>query len=122
MAKNKSKSKAKQQDDPEVIIVDKRSSILEEEHEDVSFDANDRLPTYVERLKQEAEEKDKRLREYIAAYKVKSGEDDEFRDRLEKDNEIRLDQFKANLFSRLIPILDNLTRAIQTTDANKDFD
>jgi molecular chaperone GrpE len=122
MEKNKSKSEAKQQDDPEVIIVDKRSSSLEEEHEDVSFDANERLPTYVERLKQDAEEKDKRLREYIAAYKVKSGEDDEFRDRLEKDNEIRLDQFKANLFSRLIPILDNLTRAIQTTDANKDFD
>ena len=76
----------------------------------------------MERLKQEAEEKDKRLREYIAAYKEKSGEDDEFRKRLEKDNDIRLDQFKANLFSRLIPILDNLNRAIQATSSNKDFD
>jgi len=76
----------------------------------------------VERLKQEAEEKDKRLREYIAAYKEKSGEDDEFRKRLEKDNDIRLDQFKANLFSRLIPILDNLNRAIEATSSNKDFE
>ncbi|MBT3415336.1 MAG: nucleotide exchange factor GrpE, partial [Nitrospina sp.] len=49
-------------------------------------------------------------------------EDDEFRKRLEKDNDIRLDQFKANLFSRLIPILDNLNRAIEATSSNKDFE
>jgi molecular chaperone GrpE len=120
MAKKKLKTKADPQEEPEINIVDRRSSILEEEG--IEEAGEERLPTYVERLKQEAEEKDKRLREYIAAYKEKSGEDDEFRKRLEKDNDIRLDQFKANLFSRLIPILDNLNRAIQATSSNKDFD
>ena len=120
MAKNKSKSNADPQDEPEISIVDRRSSILDEEKIEEAIE--ERLPTYVERLKQEAEEKDKRLREYIAAYKEKSGEDDEFRKRLEKDNDVRLDQFKANLFSRLIPILDNLNRAIQATSSNKDFE
>ena len=120
MAKNKSKSNADPQDEPEISIVDRRSSILDEEKIEEAIE--ERLPTYVERLKQESEEKDKRLREYIAAYKEKSGEDDEFRKRLEKDNDIRLDQFKANLFSRLIPILDNLNRAIQATSSNKDFE
>ena len=120
MAKNKSKSNADPQDEPEISIVDRRSSILDEEEIEEAIE--ERLPTYVERLKQEAEEKDKRLREYIAAYKEKSGEDDEFRKRLEKDNDVRLDQFKANLFSRLIPILDNLNRAIQATSSNKDFE
>ena len=120
MAKNKSKTKADPQEEPEINIVDRRSSILEEE--EIADAVEERLPTYVERLKQEAEEKDKRLREYIAAYKEKSGEDDEFRKRLEKDNDIRLDQFKANLFSRLIPILDNLNRAIEATSSNKDFE
>ena len=120
MAKNKSKSNAAPQDEPEINIVDRRSSILDEEEIEEAIE--ERLPTYVERLKQEAEEKDKRLREYIAAYKEKSGEDDEFRKRLEKDNDVRLDQFKTNLFSRLIPILDNLNRAIQATGSNKDFD
>ena len=120
MAKNKSKSNAAPQDEPEINIVDRRSSILDEEEIEEAIE--ERLPTYVERLKQESEEKDKRLREYIAAYKEKSGEDDEFRKRLEKDNAIRLDQFKANLFSRLIPILDNLNRAIQATSSNKDFE
>ena len=120
MAKNKSQPNADPQDEPEINIVDRRSSILDKEEVEEAIE--ERLPTYVERLKQEVEEKDKRLREYIAAYKEKSGEDDEFRKRLEKDNDIRLDQFKANLFSRLIPILDNLNRAIQATSSNKDFE
>jgi molecular chaperone GrpE len=122
MPKNKSKSTAKQQDEPEISIVDRRSSTHEEEGEAENSDLEERLPSYVERLKQEVEEKDKRLREYIAAYKEKSGENDDFRKRLEKDNDVRLDQFKANLFSRLVPILDNLSRAIQASDSNKDFE
>ncbi len=95
--------------------------MLDEEESESSINT-ERLPNYVERLKQEAEEKDKRLREYIAAYKEKSGENDDFRKRLEKDNDVRLDQFKANLFARLVPILDNLNRAIQTTNSKKDFE
>ena len=123
MAKKKSKSPATQQDEPEINIVDRRSSTHEdEESEDYDSNIEDRLPSYVERLKQEAEEKDTRLREYIAAYKEKSGENDDFRKRLEKDNDVRLDQFKANLFSRLVPILDNLNRAIQAAGSNKDFE
>ncbi len=117
----KKKSDAEPKDEPVINIVDRRSSLLDEETGDeASANIDERLPTYVEQLKQEAEEKDKRLREYIAAYKEKSGENDDFRKRLEKDNDIRLDQFKANLFARLIPILDNLNRAIQTTGSNKE--
>jgi len=82
----------------------------------------ERLPSYVERLKQEAEEKDQKLKDYIAAYKEKTAEDDGFRKRLEKDNDVRLDQFKANLFSRLVPILDNLNRALQAANSNRDFE
>ncbi len=117
----KKKSVAEPKDEPVITIVDRRSSLIDEEtNDEASANIDERLPTYVEQLKQEAEEKDKRLREYIAAYKEKSGENDDFRKRLEKDNDLRLDQFKANLFARLIPVLDNLNRAIQTTGSNKD--
>ena len=123
MAKKKSKSSAESKEEPVINIVDRRSSLMDEEAgDDSSADIEERLPSYVEQLKLEVEEKDKRLREYIAAYKEKSGEDDDFRKRLEKDNDVRLDQFKANLFARLVPILDNLNRAIQTTHSNKDID
>ena len=43
-----------------------------EDEETSTSDTEERLPTYVERLKQEVEEKDKRLREYISAYKEKN--------------------------------------------------
>ena len=122
MSENKSKLPDEPKGEPVINIVDRRSSLLEEETGDEinTNNSDDRLPTYVEKLKQEVEEKDKRLREYIAAYKEKSGEDDDFRKRLEKDNDVRLDQFKANLFARLVPILDNLNRAIQTASSSNE--
>lgn len=122
MSENKSKLPDEPKGEPVINIVDRRSSLLEEETGDEinTNNIDDRLPTYVEKLKQEVEEKDKRLREYIAAYKEKSGEDDDFRKRLEKDNDVRLDQFKANLFARLVPILDNLNRAIQTANSSNE--
>jgi molecular chaperone GrpE len=120
MPKNKTKSSDESKEVPVMNIVDRRSSMIEEEPEDkTNTNIDERLPSYVEKLKQELEDKDKRLREYIAAYKEKSGENDDFRKRLEKDNDLRLDQFKANLFARLVPILDNLNRAIKTTSADK---
>jgi molecular chaperone GrpE len=123
MPKNKTKSSDESKEVPVMNIVDRRSSMIDEEPGDkANTNIDERLPSYVEKLKQEVEDKDKRLREYIAAYKEKSGENDDFRKRLEKDNDLRLDQFKANLFARLVPILDNLNRAIKTTSAKKDIE
>jgi molecular chaperone GrpE len=123
MPKKKTKSSAESKTEPVINIVDRRSSLIDEETgEEANTNIEERLPSYVEQLKLEVEDKDKRLREYIAAYKEKSGENDDFRKRLEKDNDVRLDQFKANLFARLVPILDNLNRAIQTTSSNKDIE
>lgn len=109
-------------EEPEINIVDRRSSLLDEDELEELNPEEERLPSYVEKLKKEAEDKDEKLKEYIAAYKEKTAEDDEFRKRLEKDNDVRLDQFKANLFSRLVPILDNLNRAIEAANSNHDFD
>lgn len=120
MAKKKTDSPS--EEEPEINIVDRRSALLEEEELVQISKEEERLPSYVERLKKEAEEKDQQLKDYIAAYKEKTAEDDGFRKRLEKDNDIRLDQFKANLFSRLVPILDNLNRAIDAASTNRDFD
>ena len=116
----KKKTTSKKEEEPVINVVDRRSAMLEED--ELETFQEERLPSYVERLKQEAEEKDQKLKDYIAAYKEKTAEDDGFRKRLEKDNDVRLDQFKANLFSRLVPILDNLNRALQAAESNRDFD
>ena len=116
------KTTSPKEEEPAINIVDRRSALLEEDELNQISEQEERLPSYVEKLKKEAEEKDQKLKDYIAAYKEKTAEDDGFRKRLEKDNDIRLDQFKANLFSRLVPVLDNLNRAIQAAGTNRDFD
>ena len=118
----KKKTTSLKEEEPAINIVDRRSALLEEDEINEISEQEERLPSYVEKLKKEAEEKDQKLKDYIAAYKEKTAEDDGFRKRLEKDNDVRLDQFKANLFSRLVPVLDNLNRAIQAASANNDFD
>ena len=118
----KKKTTSSKEEEPAINIVDRRSALLEEDELNKISEQEERLPSYVEQLKKEAEEKDQKLKDYIAAYKEKTAEDDGFRKRLEKDNDVRLDQFKANLFSRLVPILDNLNRAIQAASTNNDFD
>ncbi len=109
---------------PKISVVDRRHWVEAgpDSDADAADNVEERLPNYVEQLRQEAEEKDKRLREYIAAYKEKSAENDDFRARLARDNDNRLEQFKANLFSRLVPILDNLKRAADAATHSGDFD
>jgi len=101
-------------------VTDRRHWNLE--NLDESDNPKERLPTYVEKLKQEAETKDERLKEYISAYKDKIAENDEFRKRLERENEGRLDQIKANFFKKFIPILDNFKRAIQSAQSPADLE
>ena len=88
---------------PKMKVLDRRHWVDEDKDSDSEGNPKnvieDRLPNFVEQLKQDAEEKDKRLREYISAYKDKNAENDEFRGRLQKENETRLDQFKAILFA-----------------------
>ena len=123
MAENKKKEKVEA---PKMKVLDRRHWV--DDNEETNDDDNpnkpieERLPSFVENLKNVAEEKDKRLREYISAYKDKNAENDEFRIRLQKENETRLDQFKALLFARLLPILDNLKRAAQSSSQTKDLD
>lgn len=117
------RSELENQEPPKFHVTDRRHWVLEEEGRIEEEDQKkERLPTYVEKLKQEAEEKDRRLREYIAAYKNKSAENEEFRQRLQKDNENRLVQMKSSFFKQLIPILDNLKRATKAAHSSGDFE
>jgi molecular chaperone GrpE len=120
--KNNDNPSSNKEDPSKINVVDRRHWVTEEDNEGGGSDEEERLPTYVEKLKQETEDKDKQLREYIAAYKKNSSDNDEIRARLQRENETRLDQFKANLFARLVPILDNLKRAATAAENSSDFD
>ena len=124
MSDTKNKDQKKEDSDsPRFTFQDKRHwAHLEEGDEALAEDTKERLPSYVEQLKQQAEAKDKQLREYIAAYKAKTAETDQIRIRLQKENENRLEQIKADFFKKLVPILDNLKRAIHSAQSSADYD
>jgi molecular chaperone GrpE len=123
MSKSKSKDdQAESQETSQFTVSDRRHWALEDEAENPAGEPAERLPSYVEQLKQQAESKDKQLREYIAAYKSKSAEIDEIRVRLQKENGNRLEQIKADFFKTLIPILDNFKRAIDSAQSSADYE
>jgi molecular chaperone GrpE len=113
--------KEENQEASNFTVNDKRHWVNEEDS-DSDVELEEQVPSYVKKLKDEAEEKDKRLREYIAAYKAKSAETEEIRQRLQRENEGKLDQVKAKLFAQLVPILDNLKRASGSAKNSDDFD
>lgn len=82
-----------------------------------------RLPNYVAQLEERMAQNDAKLKEYIAAYKQKMAENDEFRARLEKDVDRRVEARLADFFRQAAPLLDNLELALdsaaKTGDAAK---
>jgi molecular chaperone GrpE len=69
-----------------------------------------RMPTYIERLEEQLQEKDRLLRAHVADIR---GEQEELRRRLARELEQRLELATGNLLADLLPVLDNLDRALQ---------
>ena len=62
----KKKTTSPKEEEPAINIVDRRSALLEEDELNEISEQEERLPSYVEKLKKEAEEKDQKLKDYIA--------------------------------------------------------
>jgi molecular chaperone GrpE len=76
---NEPKSKDRQAENQETskfTVSDRRHWAHEDEEGNLDVEPEERLPSYVQQLKDQAEAKDKQLREYIAAYKAKTAETD----------------------------------------------
>lgn len=72
-----------------------------------------RYPSFVEELLEKLQEKDRKLKEFMASYKEEAKrENEEFRRRLTKEMERRLDTAKVDLIRRFLDVLDNLDRAL----------
>lgn len=96
-----------------VLFHDRRRIKSVDDTVDESGEPNlERAPSYLERLEKEKEENDARLKEYIAAYKTKMADVDEFRKKLEKDVAILSRRAFGDLLTDLFPVIDNVDRAI----------
>jgi molecular chaperone GrpE len=76
-----------------------------------------RYPSVVEEFKARAEEAERRAREISAAYRRIEEERDAFRERLSRDLERRVDIARGELMRRIIPVLDDLDRALAAARA-----
>jgi molecular chaperone GrpE len=96
-------------------VVDRRASFDEGA---ASPSEEPRYPSVVEELKARAEEAERRAREISTAYRRIDEERDAFRERLSRDLERRVDIARAELMRRLIPVLDDLDRALAAARAS----
>jgi molecular chaperone GrpE len=69
------------------------------------------MPTYIERLEEQLQEKDRLLRAHVADMR---SEQEELRRRLARELEQRLELATGNLLADLLPVLDNLDRALHS--------
>jgi len=81
----------------------------------------ERHPTIFSKMKDEALEKDQKLKEYIAAYKEQVEEMEKARKRLEEQADSRAETRFADVVSELFPAMDDLDRALDSArSANAD--
>jgi molecular chaperone GrpE (heat shock protein) len=98
--------------EPTFTVVDRRPSY---DDGDAAPADPPREPTVVQELRARAEEAERRTREISAAYRQIDAERDAFRERLTRDLERRVDIGRADLMRRVLPVLDDLDRALQAT-------
>lgn len=98
-------------DEPAFTVVDKRPRYDDAEGGASPSDPP-REPTVVQELRARVEEAERRTREISAAYRRIDEERDAFRERLARDLERRVEIARAELMRRVLPILDDLDRAL----------
>lgn len=110
---------------PGFAVTDKRFWVLKQQQggksdgADMASDFEKRYPTYVEQLLSQLKEKDDRLQEYISSYKRLKNENEEYLQRVKRDLEKRLEMAKLELFVGLLEILDNLERAMEAAEIQR---
>jgi molecular chaperone GrpE len=104
---------------PQFHVNDKRFWVArateneEASQERAATDVTSRMPTYVERLQEQLQEKDRLLRAHVAETR---GEQEELRRRLARDLEQRVELAAGNLLADFLPVLDNFDRALQSAE------
>jgi molecular chaperone GrpE (heat shock protein) len=107
---------------PQFHVIDKRFWAAPEGGESREAEASAviaRLPTFVEQLQEQLQEKDRLLRAHIAQTR---NEQEELRRRLSRDLEQRVEIATGDLLTGFLPVLDNLDRALQSAETHPGFD
>jgi molecular chaperone GrpE len=115
MKKKPEKRETAEKPQPKFAIIDRRHKF--DETTEAKYERQ--YPTFVEQLQQRLAAKDKQLKQYMEQFKQ---ENDAYKQRLEREAVNRLEREKAQLLSKLLPVLDNLGRALASAEAKHSYD
>jgi molecular chaperone GrpE (heat shock protein) len=107
---------------PAFSVIDKRFWVAREgagDGQERAAPPRPRLPTYVEQLQEQLQEKDRLLRAHLAQTR---SEQEELRRRLHRDLEQRVEIATGELLADFLPVLDNLDRALQSAQAHPNLE
>ncbi len=111
--KPEKKKNAKDNEKTDFKVSDRRFWVKgENQNAKEDFQEEHLYPSFVSELKAKKEESERKLLEYIQAFKKNQSEQEEFRERLKKDIDNRVQLRKRELLLKLLDMLDNLDRAI----------
>jgi molecular chaperone GrpE len=99
----------------DVKIVDRRSASLRDAAEGDAGETDQaaRYPTYVEELKGKVEEAERRCLEVLGAHRQAVAEQEEFRSRLNRDVQRRVETETGQILAGLVEVFDDLDRAVR---------
>jgi len=118
----KNSERQKKESGPGFKVIDKRHSVKEFDDGEKNGKVRPRkYPSYVEELRSELDKKDKILKEYIESYKGMKKENEDFRNRIKKDMELRVESAKMDFIQNFIEVFDNLNRALDASEGSKNI-
>lgn len=105
---------------PGFTVTDRRFWALDKEELQADT-GRPRLPTYIEQLQSQLDEKDRQLREYIAAYKREVVEGlEKTKQRLERDAAQHRERERGELARPMMEVLDALERSLAAAEGTSD--
>jgi molecular chaperone GrpE (heat shock protein) len=124
MTKNKKESEKENGEknkpgEPEIIVRDKRYWVNDGVVPTDAKKLEERVPSFLDGLKSQLAQKDKKLEEVIVSLKE---EQENFKKRVQRDIENQVDQIKMKLLSSILPALENLGRAIESGESTHNFE
>ncbi len=119
LAQDPSEEEKSDSDEPKVIVKDRRFWVDKDVVPTDAKKLEERLPTFLERMKTQLGQKDKKLQEVVGSLKE---EQENFKKRVERDIDTQVAMAKMKLVSSLLPALDNLGRSIVAAESAHSFD
>jgi molecular chaperone GrpE len=103
---------------PRFKVNDRRFWTLDEKELEEDIE-HPHQPSYIETIQKQLEEKDRQLKEYIAAYKKEVVEElEKTKQRLERDSANQLEQQRGQLALPMIEVLDALERSLAAAESS----